>query len=332
MKPVATIKDIARELGISPSTVSRILNGLHQGNKVLAEQVKETAKRLNYQVNTAAKGLRTSKTRLIGLIVPDISDDFFASILSGIEKKTEFHGYNLMICQSNESDEKEVELIKSLLACNVEGILISPARGTKSLENLQIIKQAGKEAVVFDRPIEQEIFPSVNFADEEATYMAAKHLISQGHRRFLYLGMTLNLVNDKHRLEGYNKALKEAGLSGCDCLYVDQMHFTEQKLKDNWTTGQYDVVVCFNDIIAIRALSYFNDNDISVPQEVSLLGFDNRLVCDFTNPKLSSVEHSPRKMGEMAALKLLEIIDNAEPEPLENKPELVLRNTIRKIE
>ncbi len=329
MKPVATIKDIARELGISPSTVSRILNGLHQGNKSLAEEVRATAKRLNYQVNTAAKGLRTSKTRLIGLIVPDVSDDFFASILSGIEKKAEFHGYNLMICQSNESEEKEEELIKSLIACNVEGILIAPARGKRAIQNLEIIAHAGKEAVVFDRPIEQDIFPTVTFEDSLGTYISAQYLIEQGHKRLLYIGLTTELINDIHRLMGYNKALDEAKLQPCDVLYVDQMPLTEKVMAKNWKKGKYDAVVCFNDIIAVRVLAFFNDNGISVPEEVSLMGFDNRLVCDFTHPKLSSVEHSPKIMGEMAALKLLGIIDEGEAEPMENIPKLVIRNTIK---
>ncbi|MFT6883445.1 MAG: DNA-binding LacI/PurR family transcriptional regulator [Marinoscillum sp.] len=329
MKPVATIKDIARELGISTSTVSRILNGLHQGNADLAKKVQETATKLNYQVNTAAKGLRTNKTNLIGLIVPDVGDDFFAAILSGIEQQAELNGYNLMICQSNESFDKEADLIKSLIACNVEGILIASSLETKDSSNLELIKKSGKEAVLFDRPFENDLFPNVAFDDSLGTYLSGRHLINQGHKRFLYLGLSRQLPNDEDRLMGYNKALREGGLSPCKVIYVDQMDTTEAKLTTHWKSGEYDAVVCFNDIIAARALAFFNENKIGVPSEISLMGFDNRILCEFTYPKLSSVEHSAKKMGEMAADQLLKIINNIDVEPKENIPELVLRNTTR---
>ncbi len=329
MKPVATIKDIARELGISTSTVSRILNGLHQGNADLAKKVQETASKLNYQVNTAAKGLRTNKTNLIGLIVPDVGDDFFSVVLSGMERQAELNGYNLMICQSNDSMTKERNLIKSLIACNVEGILIASALETTDTSNLEMIKKSGKEAVLFDRPLANDLFPTVAFDDSLGTYLAGKHLIGEGHKRFLYLGLSKQLANDHDRLNGYDKALKESGLSNCKVIYVDDMPTTEEKLKAHWKSGEYDAVVCFNDIIAARALAFFNENKIPVPSEVSLMGFDNRVLCEFTFPKMSSVEHSARKMGEMAAEQLLKIISNSEIETKENIPKLVLRNTTR---
>lgn len=311
MDRAATLKDIARELGISPSTVSRILNGKNQQNKKLVARVQEAAKKLNYQVNTAALGLRTNKTRLIGMIVPYISDEFFSSILAGIESVTEQRGYNLLICQSNESNEKEKKLVKSLIACNVEGILISLSRETNSLEFLDSLKESKRQVVLFDRVLRQNDYPFIPFDDQKAAYEAGEHLIQSGRKSFLYVGLSQNLQNDVERLKGYNAALKDHGLNQCVVRYPESVMETD-KVLEKIDLHAFDAIVCYYDLIAAEVIAYLKKIDMRIPEEMAVCGFDNRHICDFISPSLTSVDHSTTKMGQMAAETLFNLLNGDE--------------------
>ncbi|WP_421895540.1 LacI family DNA-binding transcriptional regulator [Marinoscillum sp.] len=328
MKRVATIKDIASALEVSTSTVSRILNGKNQSNARLVKDVKAMARKLNYQVNTAAKGLRTNKTKLIGIIVPEIGDDFFAAILSGMQEASEELGYNLLVCQSNESKKKENQLVKSLVACNVEGILIAPSKETHNINFLKNLTVLGKQAVIFDRTIEQDVFPHISFDDAHGGYMGGKYLIALGHRKLLFIGLSQALKNGVARLSGYNKALDESGLPHCKVSFLDSDGSASEILEEHWKEGAFDAVVCYNDLIGAQVIAHFNEIGVKVPKEVSVLGFDNRPLCEYTFPKLSSIEHSTNKMGRMAVTTLLDLLNETESEPLDIEPKLIVRNSV----
>ncbi len=326
MNKITTIKDIAIALGISTSTVSRILNGKNTSNSKLAEQVLATARELNYQVNTAAKGLRTNKTGMIGIIVPEIGDDFFGSVLSGMEEIADANKYNLLLCQSNESHDKEIELVNSLIACNVEGIVISVSKETQSLDFLNPFLALGKKVVVFDRTLTHPEIPAVIFNDWEGTTMAAEHLIETGHKSFLYVGLDKNLQNNKDRLSGYNQVLSQSNLPLCEEVYLDQWNFTSTDFKEIWN-NKYDAIVCFNDVIAARILSIAHEIDLKIPEQASVVGFDNRLYSQYTFPKLTTVEHSTRGMGKHVINLLTSLLNDTEIIPVEMSTELVLRDT-----
>lgn len=326
MKRVTTIRDIAERLEISTSTVSRILNGKNVRNKRLVNDVLKAARQMNYQVNTAAKGLRTNKTKLLGIIVPELGDDFFAAILSGMEASAEKAGYNLLVCQSNESHKKEKQLIKSLIACNVEGVLISPSKETLTLHFLDQLTAMGKKAVLFDRTFEQSKHPTISFSDFDGAYLAGQHLVRTNHQRFLYFGFSENLKNDHERQAGYNAVLKENGLPACKVIYVNQNNFTAEELDTHWSE-EYDAVVCYNDLIAAQVIAGFNLLGVSVPDQVSVFGFDNRPICNYTSPALSSVEHSTHRMGVMAVDTLLDLINEKEIHVSDIDAELVIRKS-----
>lgn len=309
MEKAATLKDIADKLGVSKSTVSRILNGKNTRNKKLTAQVKRLARRYNYQVNTIALGLRTNRTKLIGIIVPKINDDFFAAILSGIEQVTEGEGYNLLICQTNESQKKELKLVKSLIACNVEGILISTSRETTSTDFIDVVKGSGKKMVLFDRVLRQTDFPSVTFNDFDGAYQAGKHMIGTGKRRFLYVGMSENLANDNDRRAGYNAALAECDLQPCDAIYIDQLENVRQSVAGVLDSHRsYDAIACYHDLIAVEVLMELRERKIIVPDEVAVCGFDDRYICNVLSPSLTSVSHSALKLGASAANSLLALL------------------------
>ncbi|RED93212.1 LacI family DNA-binding transcriptional regulator [Marinoscillum furvescens] len=326
MERAATIKDIARELGVSTSTVSRILNGKNQRNQELVKKVQEAAKRLNYQVNTTARGLRTNKSGLLGIIVPYISDEFFSSALAGIEAVTELQGYNLLICQSNENPEKEAEFVKSLLACNVEGILISVTRNTPDVGFLEVAKAAGKKIVMFDRVIAQEDYPCIKSNDRIGAYKAGQHLLKTGKSKFLYIGFSARLAIDIERLAGYNEALAEAGEQPCETLYVDGMEAVQEGLADIWQ-NQYDAVLGFYDEVAAEAMTFLKSRNVTIPGQVAVIGFDNRNFCKYTTPPLTSIEHPGRKMGSLAAEALLGALNEEEVEQVVLDTHVVVRES-----
>ncbi|MEO9477672.1 MAG: LacI family DNA-binding transcriptional regulator [Cyclobacteriaceae bacterium] len=305
-----TIKDIAREVGVSVSTVSRVLNGKSTQNAELVALVKAKAKELNYQVNTAAAGLRTNRTKLIGIVVPQISNDFFSEILSGVEEAAEAEGYNLLICQSNESSAKELKLIKSLVACNVEGILISTCiENIKSQEAADTAIAAGKKVVYFDRVPDESIAPYVTVQDYEGAYKITKHLIEQGRKAFIYHGLHQDLTNDKARAKGVKDAVNDSGIDKLEFLYTQD----QDDLLDRLKGMEFDALVCYNDDIAARDISSLQRTGITIPRQIAVTGFDNRSMCELMFPTLTTVNHSTGILGKKAVEILLAMLDSDDP-------------------
>lgn len=275
------------------------------------DRVTRMAKKYNYQVNTAALGLRTNKTRLIGIIVPEINNDFFASILSGMEQVTEREGYNLLICQSNESRVKELKLIKSLISCNVEGVMISISEETDDFELLETVISSGKKLVFFDRIFRQDTFPNITFNDFEGAYLAGKHLVETGRKSFLYLGVSEKVSNNEARLEGFNSALSEAKLPLCRTAYAHTSNVGEY-LKTIPDLNQVDALVCYNDLVATEAMVGLKTMGFEIPDQMAICGFDDRFICELVSPTLTSVMHSTEKLGSLAATTLLSMLNDQE--------------------
>lgn len=324
----ATIKDIAQRLGVSISTVSRILNGKNYSNKNLVAAVQDTAKSMNYRSNTYAAGLRTKRTKLLGVVVPDISDDFFASILSGMEKVVEEQGYNLLLAQSHDSEEREQGLIRSLLSCNVEGILISPARETQSTRFFQEEIYSAKPIVFFDRVFGDGAYPEVGFNDYDATHSAGLYLLTKGFQKFMYVGLSETLSNDRERLQGYEKAFSEHEGSWNGMIRVGEIANTQHCLEENWPAVLPQVILCYNDVIAAEVLLFCRRRGIKVPEQVSVLGFDNRKMCAFTYPQLSTIDHSSRDMGIKAISTMFSIIQNTSLPEIKLDSHMVIRESL----
>lgn len=302
----ATIKDIARATGVSVSTVSRILNGKSKQNKKLIALVKEKARELNYQVNTAAAGLRTNKTRMIGIVMPEINNDFFAEILSGVEEVVEQHGYNLLICQSHESVARELKIIASLNACNVEGILIASSIESHFGEDLanEFIAM-GRKVVYFDRVPVNVRSPYVTVNDFEGIYQVTDHLLKQGRKRLMYIGFNEVLTNNNERLRGFQEVLKYNDIAPLSIVYDP----SEEELLKIVEEHGIDAIVCYNDHIAAEILTFLKHGKILVPNDIAVTGFDNRHLCELLSPTLTSIDHSTTAMGITAAELLFRAIN-----------------------
>lgn len=303
-----TIKDIAKEVGVSVSTVSRILSGKSVQNKKLIKLVKDKAEALNYRVNTAAVGLRTNKTKLIGIVVPELNNEFFSEITAAIEEVLEAKGYNILICQTNESPDKEKKLIRSLISCNVEGILISSSIHESNEEVASEALALGKKVVLFDRVPAYSKLPFVSIQDFDGGYKVAKHVLDQGRSKIIFHGLNEHLANNQERLAGVNAALLEAGVEIVDAVYYPADF--SQYLKNCIHSGRCDALICYNDDIAARDIVFLKNAAIKVPEEVIITGFDNRSICGLVSPTLTTIDHSTNEIGKKASELLLSMIES----------------------
>ncbi|HYH14868.1 MAG TPA: LacI family DNA-binding transcriptional regulator, partial [Flavisolibacter sp.] len=204
--------DIARELNLTPSTISRALNGHSAISETTRKAVQQAAKRLNYQPNKIASSLRLGKTRIIGVIIPSAEINFFGSVLHGIEKIANENDYNVLIYQSNEQADFEKKGIDTFLRLKVDGILASISKETTSLNHYKAIKKHGVPLVLFDRANDELSVPSVTVNDFQGAFKATQHLIDQGCLTIAHIGGQQHVSIFKQRLEGYKEALRANGL------------------------------------------------------------------------------------------------------------------------
>ncbi len=326
-----TIKDIARELGISPSTVSRALKDHPDISKARKELVKEMAEKLNYQPNTIAMGLRQNKTNTIGIIVPEIVHFFFSTVISGIEDIAYSKGYSVIISQSNEKYEKEVIDIKALFNHRVDGMLMSVSKETQDIEHIKATLDRGVPLVFFDRAIEQLPCSRVVVDDFKGGYEMTKHLIDQGYTRIAHLAGPPNLEISQRRLEGYKKALIDHGLGIDDKLIwfeeepTTEIYSRELTWKLLGLRDKPQAIFANNDMAALGALSVAKEMGLKVPDDVAIAGFSNWDFTQLTEPPLTTVDQPGYKLGQEAARLLIREIEAEEDEYIE--PETIILDT-----
>lgn len=329
-----TIKDIARILGISPSTVSRALKDHPDINSETKKAVNELAGKLKYQPNAVALSLKNSRSNTIGIIIPEIVHYFFSSVISGIEDVASQKGYTVIICQSNESFAREVANAKALLSHRVDGILISISKETQSYDHFTNLQEGGIPLVFFDR-----IAPGINADlvindDVEAAYRATRHLIESGCKRIAHFAAPQNLLIGQHRLQGYLDAHKEAGLPIDQSLIIEVDTFEKARnaVGRMLDTGiVFDGIFAVNDMTAIGAMQTVQKRGINVPEQVAIVGFSDGYLSGITDPHLSSVDQHGYEMGTMSAEILFKRIFSAdekyEPEVKVLSADLIVRGS-----
>ena len=338
MRKRVTIKDIAKILGLSPSTVSRALRDCPKISEKTRQLVKETAKRLNYTPNILAKRLREKRTYSIGVIIPQINHYFFSSIVAGIDDYAFEHGYNVVFTQSNENFEREKKNVELLLASGIEGVLISRTKETTSFEHFKQFLENEIPIVFFDRICPDIDTHYVVVNDELASYYATKYLIQTGCRRIVHFKGPDNLLIARKRLKGYLEALEEANIPIDKNLIIDCDNFekaievTEELLRKGI---EFDGIFAVNDDAAAGALQVLLEHGIKIPDQVSIFGYSNSLISKITKPRLSTVEQQGYKMGYVAAEILIKKIEGYTKGL--NKKEvikapLIIRETTRKLE
>ena len=307
-----TIKDIAKELGISPSTVSKALKSHPDISPATKKAVKELVERWNYKPDPIALSLQGGLSKSIGVIVPEIVHYFFSTVISGIEDLANESGYHVMFCQSNESYEREVRAVQTLLASRVDGILVSVSKVTENFDHFRRIIDSGIPLVFFDRICDELDTDRVIVDDETGAYEAVKHLILTGCRNIVHLSGPPNLNIGRNRVNGYRKALaefnvklNEENIIRCDSS-ADAGRLVPELLRRK---PRPDGIFAVNDLTAAEAMKVFKNNGFRIPDDVSIIGFTSGMISDLTDPPLTSVEQHGYTVG-MEAVRLL--INNLE--------------------
>ncbi|MCS5491780.1 LacI family DNA-binding transcriptional regulator [Algoriphagus limi] len=308
-----TMKEIAKKLGVSVSTVSRALKDSPELHEETKRKIVETAKEMNYQPNLLAQSLRISRTKTLGVIVPEITSHFFASCISGIQDFANKRGYNVMICQSNESIDQEIANIKTLVASQVDALMISLSRETNHYEHLFELYNREIPFVLFDRVHEDIPVSKVTFNDAGGAYQVTNHLLETGCRSIVYVSGPEDLYISKKRKEGYLKALREYGIEEnpdfikvTDLTEADNIRIAKEIAAMNPLP---DGVFCMIDPLAVDVLTYWKSVGIKVPEQIALAGFTNNPTSGVVEPPLTTVSQPGYEMGKLAVSHLLDQLD-----------------------
>jgi DNA-binding LacI/PurR family transcriptional regulator len=332
-KSSVTIKDIAKLLGISKSTVSRALTEHSDINAETREKVLAMANKLDYQPNAIALNLKQQRTNTIGVIIPETVNRFFSKAVGGIQKIANLAGYNVVTCQSNESYATEKNNIKSLIASHVDGLLISVSQETDKTDHIDTLIQKNIPVVLFDRICETVNASQVFTDNYEISFEATEHVIAQGCKRIAIVAGPSNLFNSRKRLEGYLAALKKNKIPIRE-NYIVHSDFRNENVE-NYTryiinlSQRPDAVIAINDMAAIEMMHIFKKNGLKIPEDIAVLGFNNEHVCKFVEPSLTTIDSPAFDMGAVAAEVLLHQIKHRNNEPQKKlvKSRLILRES-----
>ena len=310
-----TINDIAKKLKISASTVSRALNNHPDIKKETKEQVKKLAKKLNYSPNAIARSLKNKRTNVIGVIVPEIKHDFFSSAISGIEEVAYHSGYIILVCQSNESYEREIINTNALMHQRVAGLIVSISQNTKNGNHFKETINRDIPLVFFDRACNDVSANKVVIDDCKSAYMAVTHLIKRGHKKIAHFSGPKTLEICKQRLKGYKDALKKANLPIDNNLirYGDLVEDNGYKTMDTLLKENNipDAIFAVNDPVAIGAFQRIKEAGLKIPEDIAIVGFSNNKITSLVNPPLTTVNQPSFEMGKKAGEILIEMIENA---------------------
>ncbi len=315
-KTSVTIHDIARELKISASTVSRALNDNPRISKSTKDKIKSLALKLGYQPNTIASNLRTQKTHTIGIVVPLINRHFFSTFISGVEDVAFEAGYNVIISQSKDLLQKEKQIVNSMFSNRVDGLITSLSMQTSDFEHFQMFADKNIPLIFFDRIAPQLNANKIIVDDFACGYKATQHLIDQGYQRIAHLAgpTVLNTYHD--RMEGYKSALKknqmpiENELIICNRLTrMDGQQAIKQLLD---LKNPPDAVFCGNDTSALSMIVYLKSQGIRIPEDFGIVGFSNEPFSEVVTPSISTLKQPAQEMGQKAAELIINEIENKE--------------------
>jgi LacI family transcriptional regulator len=310
-----TIKDIAKELGISVSTVSRALQNhpdISEPTKVL---VRDCAKRLNYKPNIMASNLRTSKNTTIGIVLPEVNHHFFASVLDGIEQTAKEAGYNIIICQTGENVEKEILSIQTLMASRVAGILAGISKQTHTFQHLQEVINADIPLVLYDRPCPSLPCDQVVSDDYLGAFKAVEYLIQTGCKRIMFFSSPMQLEVAHRRYQGWRDALQRYGMPIDEEMIVTCDSRAQAIIETPMILKQADkpdAIFCVNDDCASGVLYAAQILGLNIPQDLSICGFSNAPLCRNTFPMLTTVEQHGVEIGKHAIIRLLKRLNGDE--------------------
>ncbi len=329
--PMATIEDVARAAGVSVASVSRVISGARPVRAKTREAVLEAAGRLGYQTNFLASALRSRSTRTIGMVVPYIANPFFIELVEKVENEVQKAGYDLFLCDSQDSPEMEKRRIRALMARQVDGVVLICCDEILSRESVTAI---GDEVpiVVVDRTINDVRLDQIAVDSEIGIRMIVDHLVGQGCRRLAFVGARGEISTAQARLDAYRKCVARIDPEGRDDIQLGSYSVDfgrEAGFELAKRPNLPDAVVCANDLIAVGVIRGLLRSGIRVPDDVAITGFDDIALCRYVEPSITTVRQPIENMGAEAATLLLARIDGdrGAVRNVRFTPELVVRQS-----
>lgn len=332
-----TIVDIARQLGVSKSTVSRALRGqadIHPGTR---QAILEVATQLDYQTNQLAYSLVKSKTNTVGVLIPEMLSSFYPQALISIQQTLRQAGYNVLICQSDESYETERDNARMLLANRVDGLIVSHTKETRNFDHLRTFQRKGIPVVFFNRVCEDMAVPNVTVDDRRGAFQAVEHLILNGYRRIAHLAGPDSLPNSRNRLNGYLDALHQHNVSIDPSLVISyDLTLGKANIYVNHLLNLLqppDALFAMNDPTALEALKVCRSRNLRVPHDLAIVGFSDDPASSLVEPPLTTVAQPIIDLGHHAARLLLSQLGahiEGIPESIILPTELLIRGSTAK--
>jgi LacI family transcriptional regulator len=329
---MSNIKDVAKRAKVSVATVSHVLNNTRFVSEKLKIKVMKTIEKLDYEPNIMARSLRLKSTGTVGLIMPDSSNILFAEISKVIEGILFSLNYNTMFCNSGYDSKKELEIIKTFRSKRVDGIIIVPV--DKSNININKLAASDIPTIILDRKIPGTDLSTITVDNEFGVYEATKYLISLGHKKIGYINRKSPHSHSIDRLKGYKKALKDSGIEIKNNLiikggfnYKDGYDTMEILLKNKLA---FTAIITFNDTAAIGAVRAILDSGLEIPGDISVIGFDDVPICQYYNPRLTSIHYPINEISEAVTSILIKLIQKNQPKSFQNiviAPKLIIRES-----
>ena len=334
-----TLKDIAEELNVSINTVSRALRDMPDIGCETTSLVKETAIRLGYRKNLAASSLKTAKSMMLGIIVPNICNPVYSYIYKGIEKICNETGYTLMLGNSNSESEQECRVLENMLDHGVDGIFLVPSM--KDNQVLERLQEASIPYILLQRRFPGIDANMVRSSDYEGGYLAAQHLYQSGHRSFVYISAPMYISSAKERYEGFLAYLKKQGLTQ-DAIKIFESDSTRNggyQAAKAWlgckNGSSATAIFCFSDYMAYGVYAAITEAGLKVPEDISVIGYDNNEYSEIIYPPLTTVDMLPFEIGLRSAEKMLALLGNKEEADESSEtilsPKLILRESTKEL-
>lgn len=336
IKRRTSLKDLAKELGVSIATVSRALRSSPEIGQEMQAKVKELAKKLNYRPNPFAQSLRKEAPRVIGVVVPNLVTHYYAAVLDGIEDEARKAGYSVISANTHEDSETEVRVIDNFINLHVEGIVACLSQNTTDYKHFEEIAEMGIPLVFFGRTCLPELFSCVTANGDEAAQEATQHLIDTGSRRIAFIGGPNHLDMVRRRKHGYLEALRENRIpidrTLVVCEKIDYAWALEQTTRLLEMEDRPDAILAFNDIITFAAFTGIKQKGLRIPEDVALMGFTDDVHAQYVTPRMSAIEDQSYEMGQTACQLLLKNIGGDRKIYKKIVPQkLVIRETSAKV-
>lgn len=333
MRRKVTLKQIAKELDVSISTVSKSLRDSPEISEDTRLKVQAFAKLYNYKPNNIALSLKNKKTKTVGIIIPEIVHHFFATVISGIEQVANECGYNVIVCLSDESFDKEVINMEMLANGSTDGFIMSLSKETqqkKDFHHLQEVINQGMPVVLFDRISNDIMCDKVIIDDQLAAYEATNFLISKGLKKIALLTTVDYVSVGKLRTDGYLNVLHDHGIEVDESLIIriEDTEHCDEKINELLENQTVDAILAVNELFAVTAIKLAMSKGIKIPEDLSVVAFTDGIISKYSTPTITTISQNGIKMGRKAAEMLIKRLELEDEEDEHYKTEIIETNLI----